>query len=153
MITLEHGGVSVSFRNPNFGDTQDYAFSDLLAQNRYGESVRVGVTRQKFDSYTWPFSMLTVAKLIEIITFLRNTQGQIIEITDYAGDIHQAIITIDPLPTEALADRCRSNFALEFLSLSKVTPAPSVDYSLLFEDASDSLGLEDGFYLLTEDAP
>lgn len=148
MITLSYDTKQVSLPNPQFGDQRDFTFTELLKQNRYGNTLAVDVERQQHDRYRWEFKDVRESTSEDLELFLIQTLGRVVTLADYTGFTQQVIISLTELPSTSQA-RGHNNFTLEFITLQHDLDQYGSGFKL--EGDNGYLLLEDGSRLLMED--
>lgn len=113
MITLTKDALSLSLRNPDFGDKETIEIQRINRKTRGGDLVLYrDPTWPKTAIYTWQFSGLKQDDLYHLIEFVKATLGQTITIIDYEGrTLNNCIITT---PTEELTQDGVEEFKASF---------------------------------------
>lgn len=112
MITLTQGALSVTLRDPDFGDTDVIESRRIQRKNRGGDLIL-------FRDPIWPrtetlnfeFSFLSKLQLNQLLLFIEETLGQEITLVDYNGRSYNGIITT---PSGELSQAGREDFKAKF---------------------------------------
>ncbi len=108
MITLTKGALSLTLRNPDFGDTDAIEARRIQRRTRGGDLIMFRDPQwPKTETLTYEFSYLTQQNLTDLSVFIQETLGQDIMLTDYNGQTYTAIIIT---PSEELVQSGRHNY-------------------------------------------
>jgi hypothetical protein len=113
MITLSLGSLSVSLRNPDFGDKDSLEIRRINRKTRGGDLVMYrDPIWPRYETITWKFSFLKQTDLYNLLYFLRQTIGQKITIVDFEGRTRvNCIITT---PAEEVSQDGRQDYKAGF---------------------------------------
>lgn len=111
-ITLTKGSLTVTLRDPDFGDTDTIESRRIQRKSRGGDLIMYRDPMwPKTETFTFEFSYLKRQDLMNLVLFIEETLGQEITLTDYNGRVFQGIITT---PSEELAQSGLENFTTKF---------------------------------------
>lgn len=104
---MTFGGHTITLRNPDFGNKHGVEVRRIQQKTRGGDLlVYRDPAWARTSFFEYKFSFLTQDKLTELLTFIRDSLGQIISITDHEGFVRQGIIISpnDPVSQEGRED-------------------------------------------------
>lgn len=112
MLTLTKGSLSVTLRNPDFGDTDAIESRRIQRKSRGGDLILFRDPMwPKTETFTFEFSFLSRPKQMQLLQFVIETLGQEVTLVDYNGRSFNGIITT---PSEELAQAGRDNYTAKF---------------------------------------
>ena len=119
MITLQYGTRTLTLPNPDFGDAERVALSNVFG------TTRTGAVLNKYDAgqpvlktLTWVISKMTYSQKQDLREFLVASAGDVISVTDYNSDTFSALITNTLTAITTLRDNCRYSTELNFVVIS-----------------------------------
>ena len=128
--------ATVEIRNAELGDTDDFDFRQVSSRTRAGilKTFR-DPNKEALNTYGYQFTTLTETKRDEIKTFLIDTAGFIITLTDHNLVIRNGVVLASGFEMVTINDLCSYSFNLSFLELDVETDGIPADlFSRITED-------------------
>lgn len=122
-IILEHPittpTLSVTLPSPELGDTEAPKYGNVFGANRNNELLNVSdadhpATRMR----VWRIRKLTKTLRDELQSFIQNTAGDRIKVTDYNSVAFNALITNEDLEYIVIRDDCNYEVTLQLMEVS-----------------------------------
>ncbi len=115
--TLLHSdtGLTITLPNPNLGDTETFGFGNVNGTNRRGEVLNnPDADQPALTTLDWVIRKLTKAQVDELDTFLKTTGGDLVQVTDYKGNVFNAIMSSEEPSFTTLRDLCNYEVTLQY---------------------------------------
>jgi len=155
MFTFEAPAVATAtIRNAELGDTDDFDYRQVNSRTRAGvlKSFRDS-EKEALNTYSYTFTTLNETKRDEIKTFLIDSAGLIVTITDHKSNVRNGVILDSGFEIITQNDLCSYTLSVRFLELDVETDGIPADlFSRITEDEEIRI-TEDSETRVVENAP
>jgi hypothetical protein len=114
-ITLSANGVTITLRNPSFGNQYKLQYNVIKKETRGRDLIIAAnstfATKEYVETISYEIDYLKQTDGYNLINFLNNNIGQLITLTDYEGIVWNGVITN---PEIGFIQKDRANFSVGF---------------------------------------
>jgi hypothetical protein len=119
MITLTCGNLSITLRNPDFGNTESIESRRIQRQTRGGDLITYRDSRwSKTIIIGYKITILSETELYKWQTFLRVSLGKLCTLVDYEGRTWQGVILT---PNDETSQPAREIYSAGFQFQGEIT--------------------------------
>ena len=107
--------ASLSLKSPDFGDSESINLGGIVRQSRGGSQLGViDSSWPKIQEFVFSFSGLTKVEIEDLIEFINDYAGELLEITNYDSTAYKGIISNESVVENVIIDDCEYQISFTF---------------------------------------